>query len=162
MNLTTTHRHRRANRFWSDLGFILWPPTRLMVLVWDFDKSLRERVMLAVSEVNGCRWCSYIHAREALRAGVEKDEIQKLLAANYDGVPKEHLTAVLFAQHWADTQGEVDAAAMVRLENAYDASTVRKILLSIRFINTMNWLMQGLESMLQVVSFGVIGRRDAH
>lgn len=162
MNTSAAHLTQRRARFWKDLAFILLPPTRLLGLVFGIDRALRERVMLAVSEVNGCQWCSYIHAREALKAGVDRTEIDQLLAAVYDGVPKEHLTAVLFAQHWADTQGMVDAEAFTRLKQAYDPRTVKNILLSIRFINTMNWLMQGLEGIVHALSFGVIGKKGAH
>jgi AhpD family alkylhydroperoxidase len=162
LNATSEHTRRRGARFWKDFAFILLPPTRLLGLLFGIDRALRERVMLAVSEVNGCRWCSYIHAREALRAGITQSEIDGLLAAAYDHVPKEHLTAVLFAQHWADSQGEVETEAMVRLEESYDARTVRNILLSIRFINTMNWMMQGLEEALHALTFGTIGKKGAH
>jgi len=39
-------------------------------------REFSERIMLAVTEVNGCRYCSYFHAKVALKAGMEKGEIE--------------------------------------------------------------------------------------
>jgi AhpD family alkylhydroperoxidase len=38
------------------------------------DGALRERVLLAVSRVNACRGCTFVHTRWALRSGVTTDE----------------------------------------------------------------------------------------
>lgn len=35
--------------------------------------------MLAVTQVNGCRYCSYVHARMALQAGLSEQEIRTVL-----------------------------------------------------------------------------------
>ena len=37
--------------------------------------ELRERVMVAVSRVNACRGCTFVHERWALRSGVSADEL---------------------------------------------------------------------------------------
>lgn len=50
------------------------------------DPAFRERLMLVVTEVNGCRYCSYVHAREALAAGIPPEQIEDL-AAMFDGCP---------------------------------------------------------------------------
>jgi AhpD family alkylhydroperoxidase len=31
--------------------------------------TLRDKIMLAVTEVNGCRYCSYMHAKNAIKTG---------------------------------------------------------------------------------------------
>ena len=140
MNASKAHWNKRAARFWSAFAQVFLPPPRLLPLQFGMDKKLRERVMLAVSEVNGCAFCAQYHTREALKAGLDAAEIQDILKAGYSNVPKEHLTAVLYAQHWADTQGQTDPEAQVRFESAYNPDTQRRILLSIRFINVMNFM----------------------
>ena len=65
----------------------------------------RERLMLAVTAVNGCRYCTYYHAQEALKAGLPDEELQKLLEGVIDDAPSEELPALLYAQHWAETDG---------------------------------------------------------
>ena len=44
--------------------------------------AFRERLMMVVTEVNGCRYCSYFHARAALAAGVSQEELRSLLGGN--------------------------------------------------------------------------------
>lgn len=39
-------------------------------------KDFVERIMMAVTEVNGCRYCSYFHTRVALKAGIKKGRDQ--------------------------------------------------------------------------------------
>lgn len=65
-------------------------------------EEFRERLMLAVTEVNGCRYCSYWHARAALAAGLGQDEVTSLLEGDLTESPPDELTALLHAQHWAD------------------------------------------------------------
>ena len=63
--------------------------------------------MLAVTQVNGCRWCHYAHARIALTAGVSA------AAAQPDGpgagrFPQEEAVALAFAQHYAESADRPD------------------------------------------------------
>ena len=44
-----------------------------------------ERIMLAVTEVNGCVVCSYAHAKMALETGMSHDEIREMLAGDLAG-----------------------------------------------------------------------------
>ena len=76
--------------------------------------QLQERLMLAVTEVNGCALCSYGHSRMALEAGLSGQEIEELLGGQTDGAPKEELPAILFAQHYADTRGKPNRECMAQ------------------------------------------------
>ena len=58
---------------------------------------LRERLMIAVTEVNGCAMCSYYHVKMALETGMESAEIHNMLSGEMKDVPDAELTAVLFA-----------------------------------------------------------------
>lgn len=67
--------------------------------------EFKERIMLAVTEVNGCALCSYGHTQMALESGMDAEEIKSLLGGEMDDVPDEELPAVLFAQHYAEERG---------------------------------------------------------
>ena len=41
-----------------------------------------ERIMLAVTEANGCAACSYAHTRMALKEGMDSSEIAAMLSGN--------------------------------------------------------------------------------
>ena len=63
--------------------------------------AFKERLMIAVTAVNGCRYCSWFHSREAFKSGVNKEEIARLLSGSVDSCSEEEATAILYAQHWA-------------------------------------------------------------
>ena len=67
-----------------------------------------ESISLAVTQVNGCKLCSYAHAKNALKAGMTEEEVEFLLSGGFDNAPKEQLEALLFAQHYAETKGNLD------------------------------------------------------
>lgn len=71
----------------------------------DMDQQFMERIMLTVTEVNGCEICSYAHTKMALEAGMKDEEIENMLAGVSDNIPAEQLSAIMFAQHYADTRG---------------------------------------------------------
>lgn len=79
----------------------------------DLEGAFIERIMLAVTEVNGCPLCSYAHTRMALESGMSMEEIQQMLGGSVDAVPGERLVAVLFAQHYA-RPGEIPPGILGR------------------------------------------------
>lgn len=98
-----------------------------------------ERLMLAVTQVNRCRYCSFAHTRQALKEGLPRDEIDALLGGQLDTVPEDERTAVLYAQHWAETKGQPDPEATARLEAAYGSEKAAQIYLALRLIRTGNY-----------------------
>ena len=97
-----------------------------------------ERIMLAVTEVNGCGACSYAYTKIALGAGMSSAEIRNILAGVLDDVPDSEVAAVLFAQHYADTRGNPTAEAWDRLVDEYGKSAAEGILGAIRAIMVGN------------------------
>ncbi|MFA0816710.1 MAG: carboxymuconolactone decarboxylase family protein [Anaerofustis sp.] len=93
-----------------------------------------ERIMLAVTEVNGCEICSYGHTKMALEQGMRAEEIETLLSGNTEQIPKEELTAILFAQHYADTRGWPSEVSWKRVSEEYGLPKALGILGSTRMI----------------------------
>jgi len=93
-----------------------------------------ERIMLAVTEVNGCAACSYAHTKIALEAGMSNEEIKKILEGVFDNVPAEEVAAVLFAQHYAETRGNPSKDAWERIVEIYGLTKAEGILGAIRMI----------------------------
>jgi AhpD family alkylhydroperoxidase len=119
------------------------------------DAAFRERLMLVVTAVNGCRYCSYAHARMALVAGLNADEVRELGALDLDGCPPDQLTAVLYAQHWADSDANPDPVARERFVAAYDPAMVTRIDMVLLVIRTANLLGNTFDAVLQKVTFGL-------
>ena len=98
------------------------------------DSKFMERIMLAVTEVNGCEMCSYAHTRMALEEGMSTEEIQNMLQGEFENVPKEELEAILFAQHYADMRGNPSKASWERIVEKYGLELAYGILGAIRII----------------------------
>lgn len=64
-----------------------------------------ERIMLAVTEVNGCDACSWVHTQMALEQGMSSEEISSFLSGGDAYIQPEEAKGIIFAQHYADTKG---------------------------------------------------------
>lgn len=102
------------------------------------NKKFQERLMLAVTEVNGCRYCSYFHTQVSLRAGLERSEIEKILSGDFNNTPDEELAALFFAQHYADSGGKPNPESIECLSKTYGETLSRSILVYIRAIMVGN------------------------
>jgi AhpD family alkylhydroperoxidase len=147
--------HRSWRWFFPDLLFMLRNTTHLTrVYRGGLPPALRERLMVAAAAVYGCRFCSWLHAREALRIGVDKEELARLVGGVMEGCPEEYSIAVLYAQHWAESDAHPDPEAVHRLEETYgieEAKLVDVVLRPIRLV----LLVEGLwDSFLYRISFG--------
>lgn len=98
------------------------------------DEPFIERIMLAVTEVNGCLFCSYAHTKMALEAGMSNEEIQNMLAGVSDDVPEEEMSAVVFSQHYAETRGNPSKKSWERLVEVYGLPKAKGILGAIRIM----------------------------
>jgi len=78
--------------------------------------AFRERLMLAVTAVNGCRYCSYFHAKQALKSGLTPSEIGQLLSGDVTYCPEEQAIALIYAQHWAEYDAHPDPEAVLKLQ----------------------------------------------
>jgi len=98
------------------------------------DKEFSERIMMAVTEVNGCRYCSYFHTQAALKAGMQKSEIDQILEGEFKDAPREEIAALYFAQHYADSGGKPNLDAVQCMRDSYGNAMTKNILAYIRAI----------------------------
>ncbi|MDD4096141.1 MAG: carboxymuconolactone decarboxylase family protein [Oscillospiraceae bacterium] len=104
----------------------------------EIDHLFMERIMLAVTEVNGCAICSYAHSKMALNAGMSDSEIRKMMAGSFEDTPEEQLAAILFAQHYAESRNKPDRAVWERLQERYGRPEAEGILGAVRIITMGN------------------------
>jgi len=86
-----------------------------------------ERIMLAVTAVNRCSACSYLHTQTALEKGVQNEVIKAILEGDLGSFSDEEMPAVLFGQHFAETRGRVSEEAKSRFTQAYGPDLALKI-----------------------------------
>ncbi len=111
-------------------------------------KAFAEKIMLVVSSVNGCRYCCYGHSRAALAAGVSEAELQNLLALDLGPFPAHEVTALTFAQHYAEATCQPDPVAWQRVITYYGEETAQDILAYLRMITFGNLLGNTFDALL--------------
>ncbi len=109
---------------------------RLMLNVFtkDLDRHFVERIMLAVTEVNGCEVCSYAHATMALRQGMDKEEIEAFLKGDSTFIKTEEALAIYFAQHYADNNGYPEKITYENVLKEYGKKKTKVIIASIQMM----------------------------
>ena len=122
--------------------------------------DFRERLMLVVTDVNGCRYCSYGHSLAALKAGVPQEQIDELSAGLIpSGAPREEIPALLYARHWAECNTHPEPQATTRLVEIYGTEKAEAIQILLRMIRVGNLLGNQGDYILFKLSFGRIGLR---
>ena len=115
-------------------------------------RELREKLMVAVSGVLGCKYCTWLHSEMALSHGVDAADIQRLLSSELGTFPEEEAVALAFAQHYTETEGMVQEEARRRLYTYYGRKKARDILGYLQIIyfgnlsgNTVDALLERLK-----------------
>lgn len=151
--------YRNPGEFFSDMTFLVRNSRRIRELMRgnSVPSAFRERLMLGATSVYGCRYCNWVHTREALRSGIEKAEVARMLEGSVDGCPEDEAVGVLYAQHWADSNGKPDAEAVRRLRETYGAQKAEAIDLTLRVIRTGNLTGNTWDQFLHRMSVGRLG-----
>lgn len=102
------------------------------------DDPFVERIMLAVTQVNGCALCSYAHTKMALETGMNGEEIRNLLSGEFGQTPTDQLPAILFAQHYAETKGHPSRETWDKTVTTYGKEKALGILAATRMIMVGN------------------------
>ena len=116
--------------------------------------AFRERIMLAVTSVNECRYCSFAHSREALAKGIPPEELDELGRGMFTGSPPKEVPALLYAQHWAETNGMPEEPLRDKLITTYGQIKVELMELAMRMIRSGNLLGNTFDYLLHRISFG--------
>ena len=112
-------------------------------------RALREKVMLGVTTVNDCRYCSWAHTGLALANGVDLDELAQLLdSGTFGTVDDREATAILFAKHYADTLGKPSKEAHAALARQFTACQRAEIMAYIHSIYYANLSGNSLDAWL--------------
>ena len=123
------------------------------------DRAFRRRLMLAVTSVNECRYCSWAHARGALKQGLSREEVDALLCGVVDDCPGEEVPALLYAIHWAETDGGPDEEARRAVVERYGRQRTEAIERTLATIRAGNLLGNSLDYVLFRLSGGRLGNK---
>ena len=117
-------------------------------------EAFQERLMLAVTAVHSCRYCSYVHTKQALKSGISSQEICRLLSGDVANCPEEEAVAVIYAQHWAESDAHPNPEVYRKLRQTYGAKKTEAINLALRMIRLGNLMGNTWDYLLYRISFG--------
>jgi AhpD family alkylhydroperoxidase len=104
----------------------------------ELSPAFRERLLLAVTSVNECRYCAWFHSRAALRTGVDSAEITALLGGEFAHAPETEHPALRYAIHWAERDAWPDPKLRDELFQVYGSARAEAIELSLHLIRMGN------------------------
>jgi AhpD family alkylhydroperoxidase len=142
--------------FVADMRTIMSQRKNIRGMMRSLDPAFRERLFLAVTQVNGCRYCSYFHTQQALLHGVTDEEIRGLGDGLLECCPQNELTALCYAQHWAESDAHPDPQARARLLETYGEEMTARIELALRMIRIGNLTGNLLDYIVFRLSFGLL------
>jgi len=102
------------------------------------NEKFQERIMLSITQVNGCPLCSYYHTQAALESGIDDEEVKALLEGELSDAPKEEREALLFAQHYADSRSHYSKKAYEQILREYGREKTQGVLAAIEMITVGN------------------------
>ncbi len=148
-----------ATEFFHDIFTVLTSPALALSAMWGASLSapFRQRLMLAVTAVNGCRYCTYLHTREALRVGLSQREINYFLSGHIENVPDNEAKAVLYAQYWADNNARPDFNVQANFIKTYGVKKSKVIEMALLLIRIGNLVGNSLDYFLFKISNGQWG-----
>lgn len=101
--------------------------------------ALREKVMLAVTSVNDCRYCSWVHTGLALENGVDLNELQHILdSESFGTLTEKEAIAILFGKHFADSGRQPSPEAERALQSVWSDTERAEIMAYIHAIYFAN------------------------
>ena len=152
-----TKRVSSPRLFFHDLSFILTRIPRYLEIAWAKRVSLAfsEKIRLATTAVNQCVICARVHYEWAQLAGVDRNEIRALLNNDLKGggvADDNELVALLYAQHYAESNQNPDPDKTRQLHEYYGPATATDITLIIRLISFFNLTGNTLEAFLSRIA----------
>jgi AhpD family alkylhydroperoxidase len=158
MNTFPKRFYHNPIHFLQDLAYILTNAARTRALVrGSISPTFRERLMMAVTSVNEYRYCAHFHAQVALVSGISRAEIEQILDGEFSRAPEREIPALLYAQHWAETNAQPDPAVRAKFVATYGDDTARAIEYVLRMIRVGNLLGNTFDYVLYRLSFGRLG-----
>jgi len=132
--------HKRiftAGTFFKDIGYLIIHTPQIVAALHDeaIGKAFQEKIMTVVTAVNGCTYCAWFHAKVAVDSGINEDELKNLLSLQFNADATTHeIPALLYAQHFAETNRNPTPEMTEKLYSFYGEKTASHIILFICMI----------------------------
>lgn len=132
-----------AKTFFKDIAFIMYHIPTIIAASRNerISKVFTEKIMSVISTVNGCIYCTWFHAKQAVSCGISKQEVKNLFNLKFEADASDfELPALLYAQHYAENDRNPDPEMTEKFIGYYGEKTARHILIFVRMIYFGNLL----------------------
>ena len=114
-----------------------------------FDPALRETVMIAVAQVNACRWCSYAHQTWGREVGLDESDVARLAQGEVALSDARLAAGAAYARERADAGfGPVPAPMHARLRTVFEERDATCVEVVARLMHQANMAGNGLDGLL--------------
>ena len=98
-------------------------------------RKFAEKIMTVITAVNGCVYCQWVHAKQALSNGISREELSELVNLQFHShASPDEVPALIYAQHYAETDRNPEPEMTQKLVEFYGEETAAHILVFIRLI----------------------------
>ena len=126
-----------AGLFINDLLFLLWKMPKIIGAMKNkkIGKAFMEKIMNVTTAVNGCTYCSWFHAKQAIDSGISKEEVKNMMNLQFESDASDfELTALLYAQDYAENNRKPNVDTEAIFYQYYGDKTAKDIILLIRTV----------------------------
>ncbi len=95
----------------KDIGFLFYEFFSIISAMRNkqITKAFMEKIMVVVTAVNGCTYCHWFHAKQAVASGISEDEVKNMFNLQFQADASDfEIIALLYAQHYAETNRNLD------------------------------------------------------
>ncbi len=147
----------------KDLGFLSYKLPQIIGALRNkrISKVFIEKIMIVVSAVNGCTYCTWFHAQRAVSCGISEEEIKNMLNLQFQADASHfEILGLLYAQHYVEMNRNPDNEMTVKLFEYYGDKTARHIILFIRMIFFGNLLGNTFDAFLSKLKGSLLVKYD--
>ncbi|MCG3253671.1 MAG: carboxymuconolactone decarboxylase family protein [Candidatus Heimdallarchaeota archaeon] len=109
-------------------------------------RQFAERIMLSVTSINNCIYCSYGHSGAALKSGAYEAEIISIFDNSFESCKEDEIVALNFAKHCARSNNNPTKKEKEKLVNYYGLQKARDVLVYIQIITLGNLMGNAVEA----------------
>lgn len=102
------------------------------------DDQLQDKIMLTVTDVNGCELCRVFHTKNAQKHGMSEEEVEEITSVGFVINISEEAIALNFARLYSEKDGKYTEAEWDELVESYGEEKAKGILGAIRVITAGN------------------------
>lgn len=123
--------------FHKDMSYLLYKFPSIVDALKSkkISKAFMEKIMIVVTAVNGCSYCTWFHAKQAVSCGISEEEVKNMLKLQFEADANDfEIMGLLYAQHYAETNRKPDKEMTEKLFEYYGDKTAKHIIIIIRMI----------------------------